>query len=152
VGTGFWSVTLLCLLFLTGCRAPSQFPKFDTAQPGWTQREYQVVWKPQSKGGDMVCDVVEGRHPDGRVFLEVSKPPLTLVSVRVAGPQWWIEYGPRPRAASGRIEDKKIAHLWVLAAIRKTNDVDLKVEVGRGDATTWKSASRGEQIEGIPAP
>jgi len=139
----------LIALLLTGCRLPSHLPKFDTGQSDWTQREYQVVWKADKKANDMVCDVVEGHRPDGRAYLEVSKPPLTLVSVRVAGSQWWVEYGPRPRSGSGRI-DGPITHLWVMVATHNTNQADLKIETNAAGVTTWKSLSRGEQIEGIP--
>ncbi len=141
----------LGLILQAGCRLPSHLPKFDTGQAGWSQRQYQVVWKADKKANDMVCDVVEGHHPDGRAYLEVSKPPLTLVSVRVADSQWWVEYGPRPRSGSGRV-DGPIAHLWVLVATHNTNHADLKMETSATGVTIWKSLSRGEQIEGVPAP
>jgi len=143
------SLLVVCAGLSSGCRLPSHLPKFDTAESGWTQRQYQVVWKANKDAEEMVCDVAEGHHPDGRAYVEVSKPPLTLVSVRVAAPQWWVEYGPRPRSGSGRIGGQ-IPHLWVLVATQNTNQTDLKVSRSASGVFTWESRSSGERIEGIP--
>ncbi len=147
-----WHVGLCALLvmLLTGCRTPSPFAPLDLSQPGWTQRQYQVVWQAKPDANEMVCDVLEARHPSGKIFLQVSKTPLILATVQTEGSQWWVEYGPRPRYGKGATIPTDAAHLWVLIALQKTNATHLKIETLPNQTTRWTSQKTGEQIQGVP--
>ncbi len=143
--------SLFLTLFLAGCRTPSPFAPLDLSQPGWTQRQYQVVWLSKPGASEMVCDVIEARHTSGKIFLQVSKTPLVLATVQSESDKWWVEYGPRPRSAKGAwLPDA--AHLWVLIALQKQTATDLKVEALPNQTVRWINLKTGERIEGVPRP
>lgn len=143
------SLFVFSLVLLTGCLTPAHLPQMDTAQSGWTHRQYQVVWKQNPKAPDMVCDVAEGHHTDGRAYLEVSKTPLNLASVRIINGRWWVAYGPRPRSGKGNLNEP-FHHLWVAVAAGKKNLPGVIVQTNAQGTVIWKDIERGEQIEGIP--
>lgn len=140
---------LLFLLMLSGCRTSSPFAPVDLESPGWVQRHYQVAWRSDADANELICDVIEAHHPSGRVFLQVSKTPITLVTVQVENGRWWVKYGPRPRSARGTVPPDA-EHLWVLIALRHQEARHLQVEPLRGSATRWGNSKTGERIEGVP--
>jgi hypothetical protein len=144
-------VLLIFLPFVTGCRTSSPFPPLDLSQPGWTQRQYQVLWQANPQANEMVCDVLEARHSAGKSFLQVSKTPLILATVQAEGQKWWVEYGPRPRSASGT-KPPDASHLWVLVALQKADAANLKIEVLPNHSMRWTDLKTGERIEGVPKP
>ncbi|MCD6049789.1 MAG: hypothetical protein K0Q55_1192 [Verrucomicrobia bacterium] len=148
-----WHVGLCALLvmLLAGCRTPSPFAPLDLSQPGWTQRQYQVVWQAKPDANEMVCDVLEARHPSGKIFLQVSKTPLILATVQTEGEKWWVEYGPRPRYGKGTTIPNDANHLWVLIALQKTNATNLKIETLSNQSSRWTNEKTGEQIQNVPA-
>jgi hypothetical protein len=144
-------ISLLLTLFLAGCRTPTPFAPLDLSQPGWNQRQYQVVWLSKPGANEMVCDVIEARHTSGKTFLQVSKTPLVLATVQSEGGKWLVEYGPRPRSAKGATTPDA-AHLWVLIALQKQTAADLKVESLPNQTVRWMNLKTGERIEGVPRP
>lgn len=143
--------SLLIVLFLAGCRTTSPFAPLDLSQPGWTQRQYQVVWLRKPGASEMVCDVIEARNASGKTFLQVSKTPMVLATVQSEDGKWWVEYGPRPRSAKGTTPPDA-AHLWVLIALQMQTAVDLKVESLPNQTVRWMNLKTGERIEGVPRP
>ncbi|HEY1174413.1 MAG TPA: hypothetical protein VGH19_23815 [Verrucomicrobiae bacterium] len=147
-----FSIALVALLLLSGCRTPSPFAPVDLSQAGWTQRQYQVVWQAKPEANEMVCDVLEARHPSGKTFLQVSKTPLILATVQSEGTRWWVEYGPRPRYGKGDVLPNDATHLWLLIALQKKEATALKIEKLPSGAARWTNLKTGERIEGVPAP
>lgn len=146
------AIVALMAVFIAGCRTPSPFGPVDLTQAGWTQKQYQVVWQAKPDANELICDVLEARHPSGKTFLQVSKTPLILATVRTEGDQWWVEYGPRPRYGKGKVMPKGAAHLWVLIAMQRREATNLKVEAMPGQRERWSNLKTGERIEGVPAP
>lgn len=136
-------------LFFSGCQTRSPFPPVDLSQPGWKQRQYQVVWHGGSDGNEMVCDVIEAWNADGKRFLQVSKTPVVLATVQAESAHWWVKYGPRPRSATG-YSAPDAAHLWVLIALKEKNAPSLEIKVMPNQTERWSNTKTGEWIEGVP--
>jgi len=144
-------ILLLVALVMSGCRtSPNPFGPVDLSKPGWTQRQYQVVWQSEPSANELVCDVIEARNTTGQFFLQVSKTPIVMATVQGEGRQWWVKYGPRPRAARGDAPPDA-THLWVLIALQQKEAAQLRVEQLPNQTMRWSNFQTGERIEGIPA-
>lgn len=84
-------------LALTGCQTIAPLPPVDLAQPGWTVRTGQAVWRPHAGAAGLAGDLLVAAHADGRTFVQFSKTPFPLVLAQTTSRGWQIHFAPNNR-------------------------------------------------------
>jgi hypothetical protein len=102
---------------LAGCATPAPGPVVDLAAPGWEVRQGQALWKPDGEKPEIAGDFVLSTHPTGGIYLQFSKT-VPIVSARLGGGRWEIEFPPENKRYSGRGNPpKRIVWLQLARAI-----------------------------------
>ena len=83
-----------------GC-ATTEVPEPDLSQ-GWTVRQGQAVWFPNSKSSGLAGELIVATNSAGDFMIEFAKPPLSIVEARRIGRAWTVSYGMADRTFSGR--------------------------------------------------
>jgi hypothetical protein len=92
----------LGLMLGAGCRTAQPLPPADFSTPGWHIQQGQAVWKPSSDRPELAGDLLLATNANGNVFLQFSKTPFPLVTARISGSQWQIEFGADKFSRQGR--------------------------------------------------
>lgn len=109
-------VSALALL-LAACAGTAPLPPLDLSAPGWQVRQAQAVWKPGAEKPEIAGDLVLSSHPSGGTYLQFSKT-LPLVSARLTGTAWEVEFPPEQKRYSGRGNPpKRIVWLQLIRAL-----------------------------------
>ena len=112
------ALPLLALaVLLAACGSPPAAPAADLAAPGWQVRQGQALWKPGRGQPEIAGDLILSSHPSGGVYLQFSKT-LPLVSARITGRRWEIEFPPENKRYSGGGDPpKRLIWLQLIRAI-----------------------------------
>jgi hypothetical protein len=73
----------------------------DLAEPGWTIRQGQAVWRAQPDGADIAGDLLVAMHRDGRSLVQFTKPPLPFVVAQRQTNSWQIQFFAQNKTYSG---------------------------------------------------
>ena len=92
---------LACVLGLGGCRMARPLPPANLAEPGWTLREGQVVWRRKTTDPEIAGELLVATQRNGETFLQFSKTPLPFVVARLTTNRWYIEFVTVQRKFSG---------------------------------------------------
>lgn len=161
-GTWSWGIlsawlcsTLLLLLLATGCQtSPPQIIACDFSDPGWTVAKGQALWRPSRNSPSLAGELIVAKHTNGSVFIEFSKPPLSIVTATTTNDRWRIVYGQNQRAFSGhgRPPDRIV---WFQLATPQTpvsKSAPWRTsDIGDGGIRT-ESAETGEALNTYLAP
>ncbi len=91
----------LALALLSACRTLAPLPPVNTAEPGWTIRQGQAVWRAREKSPELAGELLLATHPDGRSFLQFTKTPLPFVVAQTTANSWQIQFVPENKTFSG---------------------------------------------------
>ena len=83
---------LLAVLLCPSCRTIPPFPPADFTAPGWRVHHGQAIWKPANSKPELVGELLLATNASGDFFVEFTKTPFTLVTVRGNGGRWQIEF------------------------------------------------------------
>jgi len=117
----FLGSALALMLFGPGCRSLPPLPPANFAEPGWTVREGQAVWRakrgaPEIAGEILVAvygnssgtifpevtgEVGNPSHRDCRTFVQFTKTPFPFVIARTETNSWQIEMPVQNNRYSG---------------------------------------------------
>jgi hypothetical protein len=90
-------------VFLPACRTPvPHLPPVNVAEPGWSLRQGQAVWRSDRHAPEIAGEVLVATHPDGRSIVQFIKVPLPLLAARIAANGWQIDFIPENRTLSGQ--------------------------------------------------
>ncbi len=156
--SGKWMPRVKTLLFLVvligmaGCVTVPPLPPANLQEPGWTVRQGQAVWHMSRKRGgrEVAGEFLLATRPDGRVFVQFSKSPFTLLTAQTTAHTWEIEDPTQNKRYSGHGQPPKAAiWLWlprVLSGQRPPKGFSWE-QLGDGG---WrlKNNSTGESLEG----
>ena len=92
---------VLALALLSACRTMAPLPPVNTAEPGWTIRQGQAVWRAREKSPELAGELLLATHPDGRSFLQFTKTPLPFVVAQTTANSWQIQFVPENKTFSG---------------------------------------------------
>ncbi len=99
-------VRLVCVVSaavsFAACRTTSPLPPVNLAEPGWTLRQGQAVWRPRSRAPEVGGELLVAAHQDGRTMLQFTKTPIPLLTARTTSNTWEIHFVPENRIYSGR--------------------------------------------------
>ncbi len=147
----YWLATLTALLSLgSGCGTPGRLPAINLDAPGWDVRQGQALWRREPQGAGVAGEVTLATHPDGRSWVQFSKPPLPLLSAESVSNRWQIEFIPQDRffAGKGTPPDH---FLWVhlaRAVAGTPPPAPLQFELASNGDWAITNAHTGEMISG----
>ena len=103
---GFFSgpILLLFILCLSGCQSIPPLPPANLAEPGWSLRQGQAVWRRKTNAPEIAGELLVAVHPDGRSFVQFTKTPLPFIVAETTSNSWQIQFVPynRTYSAHGR--------------------------------------------------
>lgn len=92
----------LMLLSLSGCRSAPRLPPVNIAEPGWSLREGQSLWRSQRDGPEIAGEIIVASRADGRSLVQLVKAPLPLLTAQTTPGAWQIEFISEQRLVSGQ--------------------------------------------------
>ena len=94
--------TCILVALSAGCRSLPALPPADLDAAGWRVQQGQAVWQPPGKRPELAGELLMATNSSGGLFVSFSKPPFSLVTARVEGGEWQIDFGSADYAARGR--------------------------------------------------
>ena len=135
------------------CRTPAPLPPFDLSTADWKVLQGQAVWKPPHSRLEIAGDLLIATRPGGDMLVQFSKTPFPLVTARVSGGVWEIEFGTEQRhwRAPGRPPSRfgwfQLPEALAAGAARG----DWRFE-GQGASWKFSNPKTGEELEGELSP
>lgn len=145
-------IAIVVAALFSGCRTAPKLPPIDLAEPGWTTRQGQAVWRAKRGATDIAGDLVVASRPDGCVIAEFIKTPFPIVIARLTATNWQIEFGNRSFTGSGPAP-RRIG--WLQLARGLAGQTPLSPwKFSRSDGAEWRldNGTTGEAISGYFAP
>jgi hypothetical protein len=124
----------LLALATAGCATVAPLPPVDLAEPGWTVRSGQAIWRPGAGRPELAGDLLLAWRSEGAGFVQFSKT-LPMVEARMDPSGWRIDYPSARRHRTGR--GKPSSRILWFQLLRTADEARTAVT----DATT------GERIE-----
>ncbi len=148
------AVAILLGWLAAGCRTPGAGAAVNLAEPGWRVRQGQAVWRVGKTGPELAGELLLATHADGRVWLEFTKSPLSLVRCRVDGAGWEAVFPARGRRVAGRGAPPRSIGWLVLVDCVGGKAVPAGWSFERREEQGWRLAAEGtgEVVEGFLAP
>ena len=146
----------LLALLLTGCQITSApLPPVNLAEPGWTLRQGQALWRVRKDASELAGEVLSATHADGRALLQFTKTPLPFVSVQLAtNGAWQVDFIPQQTRYTG--QGKPFPRLiWAhLARALSGQPLPSSLQFVRTPDGGWRLLNRdsGESITGFFHP
>jgi len=143
----------ILLVLSASCRSISPLPPANLAEPGWTVRHGQAVWKSGADAPEIAGEIVVATRADGRAFTQFTKSPLPFVVAQTTTNTWQIEFAAENRRWAGRGNPPtRLGWLHLarcLSGINPPKDWSFR----KGDDGTWRLENRktGETLEGYVA-
>lgn len=85
---------LSLLTFTAGCVTGRPLPPANLSEPGWTVRQGQAVWKPNSKAPEIAGELLLATRPDGSAFVQFTKTPFPFAVAQMTTNAWQIDFPP----------------------------------------------------------
>ena len=99
-----YAVLLAAIGTLSACRTVPLFPPSNFAEPGWTVRQGQAVWRTGQHSPELAGEVLVATHRDGRTLVQFTKTPLPFVVAQTTTNSWQVDFVPKNKTYSGRGE------------------------------------------------
>ena len=149
----FFSSALL-LLVCAGCRSPGPQPPADFSAPGWNVQSGQAVWHPPAHRPELAGDLLLATNADGDCFIQFSKMPFPLVTARISGGRWEIEFGAQEHTRHGEgAPSARFAWLQLPGALRGANPAGAwRFARPAGESWRLENPRTGEKLEGVFSP
>jgi hypothetical protein len=147
-------LSALLLLLCSGCRTSAPLPPADFSAPGWRVQSGQAVWDPPGKRPELAGDLLLATNTDGDCYIQFSKMPFTLVTARITGDRWEIEFGAdgQPWHGTGTPPDR-FSWFHLPRALLGTNlPGNWRFAQSTGDLWRLENSVAGEKLEGVFSP
>jgi hypothetical protein len=142
------------LLFCAGCRTTAPLAPADLSAPGWQVQSGQAVWHPPGNRPELAGDLLLATNADGSCFLQFSKVPFPLVTARISGDQWEIEFGANEHTWHGQgVPPERFAWFQLPGALRGASPAGAWHFVApAGQSWRLENPRTGETLEGVFSP
>jgi hypothetical protein len=145
----------LVFLLLTGCQTAPRLPRVDLAQPGWTTRQGQAVWRERTGEPEIAGELLVATRADGACLVEFTKTPLPMIVLQTTTNAWQFQYVPANRTYSGRGAPPTRVAVWLHLARCLAGSPPPKLwQWNVQTKNSWRLANpySGEFLEGYLAP
>ena len=150
----FFALALLAMAcFGGGCaslmKAPPM-PKVDLAEPGWTTRQGQAVWKPTRQAPEIAGELILATRQDGSAFVQFTKNPFPFAVAQMNARGWKIEFPPQNKHYSGR-GSAPARIVWFQLAKAVVGKPLAKHWAWQNSGTSWQltNSTSGESLAGF---
>jgi hypothetical protein len=146
--------SFMFLLLVASCRTSSPLPPANLAEPGWTVRQGQAVWRSKAGAPEIAGEVVLATRADGRTFTQFTKTPLPFLVAQTTANAWQIEFAADNRKFAGRgSPPTRLAWLHLARSLSGVNPPKGWWFTKGGDGS-WhlENPKTGEMVEGYLAP
>src|SRR5215471_693596 len=72
---------------LAGCQS-TPLPKINLAEPGWTVRQGQAIWRAGTGIPDMAGDLLVATNTNGRTLIQFTKTPFPMIVAQATTNAW----------------------------------------------------------------
>lgn len=141
-------------IILAGCRTLPALPPADLDAAGWHIQQGQAVWQPPGQRPELAGELLMATNVSGSVFVSFSKPPFSLVTARIEGGRWQIDFGAGNYAAQGRDTPPARFSWFQLPRALAGAPIGGAWQYARFGANSWRLENKhtGEFIEGELQP
>jgi hypothetical protein len=150
---GGWGL-LSALLVCAGCGTAGPLPPADFSAPGWQVQSGQAVWHPPADRPELAGDLLLATNADGNCFIQFSKMPFPLVTARISGDRWEIEFGAHEHTWHGTgAPPDRFAWFQLPGALLGANPPG-SWRFARLAGQSWRleNSRTGEKLEGVFSP
>lgn len=99
-----FAVLLTAIAMMAACRTVPPLPPANFAEPGWTVRQGQAIWRTGTDAPELAGEVLVATHPDGRSMVQFTKTFLPFVIALRTTNSWQVDFVGKNRTYSGRGE------------------------------------------------
>lgn len=148
------AVLLAALGTLAACRTVPPLPPSNFAEPGWTVRQGQAVWRTGQNSPELAGELLVAAHHDGRTLVQFTKTPLPFVVAQTTTNSWQVDFVPKNKTYSGRGEPPARV-IWLhLASSLKGEPPPKPFVFEKTPDAGWKLENRatGAMISGYLTP
>ncbi|HEY2953484.1 MAG TPA: hypothetical protein VGK40_12920 [Verrucomicrobiae bacterium] len=96
------AVLLAALGAMAACRSVPLLPPSNFAEPGWTIRQGQTVWRTGQDAPELAGELLVATHRDGRSLVQFTKTPLPFVVAQTTTNSWQVDFVAKNKTYSGR--------------------------------------------------
>lgn len=144
---------ILALILLTGCRTIAPLPPANLAEPGWTVRQGQAVWRAKHDAPEIAGEILVATRGDGRAFVQFTKTPLPFAVAQRTRESWQVEFPIQNRRYSGRGNPPaRLVWLHLPDCLAGTRLAKAWSCEHSGEQWRLENAATGELLEGYLAP
>ena len=140
----------LGVLWGAACASPAarQAAAVDPSGPGWTVRQGQALWKPETDKPEIAGEVVLSTHPSAGSYVQFSKT-LPILSGRIGPAGWEFDATAENKRYSGRGNPPKRIVWLQLLRVLEGQEVSERWTVARpsNDFVTLENQFTGERLE-----
>jgi len=138
----------------SGCGTLPALPPADLDAAGWRVQQGQAVWQPPGKRPELAGDLLLATNGSGGLFVSFSKAPFSLVTARVEGGDWQIDFGSADYTGRGRGTPPTRFAWFQLPKVLAGAPATRPWNFTRYGANNWRleNAQTGEFLEGELQP
>jgi hypothetical protein len=148
------ALLLAALGALAACRTVPSLPPANFAEPGWTVRQGQAVWRLGKDTPELAGELLVATNRDGRTLVQFTKTPVPFVVAQTTAHAWQVDFVPKNKTYSGR-GDPPARVLWLhLARSLDGSPPPKPFAFEKRPEAGWRLENRatGELISGYLAP
>jgi hypothetical protein len=147
------NIVLGAWLALAGCQSLPPDTPINLAEPGWSVRQGQALWRRGVGDEGLAGELVVATHPDGRALVQFLKTPVVLVTARTAAGHWRLEVPPEYRLEGYGAPPSRAIWLHVAKFLAGGRPPGRWAWERRADDSWWlENRVTGERLEGYLAP
>jgi hypothetical protein len=138
------------MLFGAGCRSLPPLPPANFAEPGWTVREGQAVWRAKRNAPEIAGEILVATQNNGRTFVQFTKTPFPFVIARTETNSWQIEMPVQNNRYSGRGHPPSRVIWFLLPRVIEGSPAPKGWSWQAGKDNRWRLEERstGDSLEG----
>ena len=141
------------LFVCPGCQTIPPLARVNTAEPGWSMRQGQGVWRVNTEAPEIAGEVFLASNSDGRALLQFTKNPLPFVTVQTSNDLWQIEFVPQKRRFSGKsTPTPRLIWVHLARALTGTKPHEPLTFSSSGQDWRMENLQSGETISGFLNP
>jgi len=134
---------------LIGCRTAPKIPAADLAEPGWTLRQGQAIWKPKKNAAEIAGELMVATRTDGRTFVQFIKTPFPLAIAQTTSNLWEVQIPAQNRVFAGRgVPPARVAWLQLARALSGNAASDPWILERQGSQWQFQNPRTGETLSG----